>query len=62
MFVRLEEISDYEEFLLSNRMEILRREELTKHCAPTWDICLGIIANPSFWALPRTNAGSSPAI
>lgn len=51
MFVRLEEMSQYEEFLQSNGMEILRREELTKHCARTWDVCLDIIADATFWAL-----------
>jgi tocopherol O-methyltransferase len=51
MFVRLEEISHYEEFLRANGMEILRREELTKHCARTWDLCLEIIADASFWSL-----------
>ena len=50
MFVRLEEIGHYEEFLGSNGMEILRREELTRHCAQTWDLCLEIIGGPTFWA------------
>jgi tocopherol O-methyltransferase len=51
MFVRLEEMGQYEEFLQTNGMEILRLEELTKHCARTWDVCLDIIADASFWAL-----------
>ena len=51
MFVRLEEIGHYEEFLRSNGMEILRREELTSHCARTWDICLEIIGDAAFWSL-----------
>jgi tocopherol O-methyltransferase len=51
MFVRLEEIGRYEEFLRSSGMEILRREELTKHCARTWDLCLEIIGDAAFWAL-----------
>jgi cyclopropane fatty-acyl-phospholipid synthase-like methyltransferase len=33
MFVRLEEMGQYEGFLRANGMEIVRREELTKHCA-----------------------------
>ena len=32
-------------------MEILRREELTRQCARTWDLCLEIIGDPTFWAL-----------
>jgi len=51
MFVRLEELGHYEEFLRSNGMEIVRREELTKHCARTWDLCLEIIADAAFWSL-----------
>jgi tocopherol O-methyltransferase len=51
MFVRLEEVGQYEEFLRSNGMEILRREELTSHCARTWDVCLEIIGHSAFWAL-----------
>ena len=51
MFVRLEEIGRYEEFLRSSGLEILRREELTKHCARTWDLCLEIIGDAAFWAL-----------
>jgi tocopherol O-methyltransferase len=51
MFVRLEEIGHYEEYLRLNGMEIVRREELTKHCARTWDVCLEIIADAAFWSL-----------
>jgi hypothetical protein len=51
MFVRLEEIGHYEEFLCSNGMEILRREELTKECARTWDLCMEIIGDAAFWSL-----------
>jgi hypothetical protein len=51
MFVRLEKIGHYEDFLRANRMEILRREELTKHCARTWDLCLQMTADASFWSL-----------
>ena len=51
MFVRLEETGEYEEFLRANDMEIVCREDLTKHCARTWDISVEIIADPSFWVL-----------
>ncbi len=51
MFVRLEEIGEYEEYLRSNGMEILDREELTRSCARTWDLCLEIIGDSAFWAL-----------
>lgn len=58
MFVRLEEMGHYEEFLRANGMEILRREELTKHCARTWDVCLEIIADASFWSLAAKHGRS----
>jgi tocopherol O-methyltransferase len=51
MFVRLEEMEEYQSHLRSNEMEIVCREELTKQCARTWDLGLEIIAEPAFWAL-----------
>ena len=51
MFVRLEETGEYEEFLRANDMEIVCCEDLTRHCARTWDISLEIIADRSFWVL-----------
>jgi len=62
MFVRLEEIGHYEDFLRLNGMEIVRREELTEHCARTWDLCLEIIADAAFCPWPRNKAGISSAI
>src|ERR1035437_4826419 len=51
MFVELQVMADYEQFLISNGLQILRREVLNKNCAKTWDLCLDIIKNKSFWAL-----------
>jgi tocopherol O-methyltransferase len=51
MFVRLEEVGQYEEYLRSSGMEILCREELTKQCARSWDLALEIIGDAAFWAL-----------
>lgn len=51
MFVRLEEMGEYESYLRSNEMEIVCREELTKHCARTWELGLEIIGDPGFWSL-----------
>jgi tocopherol O-methyltransferase len=51
MFVELQVMDDYEQFLISNGLQILRREVLNKNCAKTWDLCLDIIKNKSFWAL-----------
>ncbi len=51
MLVELQVMDDYEQFLVSNRLQIVRREVLNKNCAKTWDLCLDIIRDKSFWAL-----------
>src|ERR1700676_36546 len=51
MFVELQEMSAYEQFLIKNKLQITRREILNKNCAKTWDVCLDIIKDKSFWAL-----------
>jgi cyclopropane fatty-acyl-phospholipid synthase-like methyltransferase len=51
MFVELQVMDDYEQFLISNGLQITRREVLNKNCAKTWDLCLDIIKDKSFWAL-----------
>ncbi len=51
MFVELQVMDDYEQFLISNDLQIMHREVLNKNCAKTWDLCLDIIKDKSFWAL-----------
>jgi len=51
MFVKLQVMDDYEQLLIANGLQIKRREVLNKNCAKTWDLCLDIIKNKSFWAL-----------
>jgi len=51
MLVELQTMDDYEHLLTSNGLQILHREILNKNCAKTWDLCLDIIKNKSFWAL-----------
>jgi tocopherol O-methyltransferase len=51
MFVELQAMDDYEQFLISNGLRITRREVLNKNCAKTWDLCLDIIKDKDFWAL-----------
>ena len=51
MFVELQVMDDYEQFLISNGLQIVRREVLNKNCAKTWDLCLDIIKDKSFWEL-----------
>jgi tocopherol O-methyltransferase len=51
MFVELQEMDDYEQLLISNGLQIQRREVLNHNCAKTWDLCLDIIKDKGFWAL-----------
>jgi tocopherol O-methyltransferase len=51
MFVELQVMDDYEQFLISNGLQIMHREVLNKNCAKTWDLSLDIIKNKSFWEL-----------
>jgi tocopherol O-methyltransferase len=51
MFVELQVMDDYEQFLISNGLQIMHREVLNKNCAKTWDLSLGIIKEKSLWAL-----------
>jgi tocopherol O-methyltransferase len=51
MLVELQVMDDYEHFLTSNGLQIMRRDILNKNCAKTWDLCLDIISDKAFWAL-----------
>jgi tocopherol O-methyltransferase len=51
MFVELREMNDYEKFLTASGLRILHRQVLTPNCAKTWEICLDIIKDKSFWSL-----------
>jgi len=51
MFVELQTMDNYEQYFLSNGLQIMHREVLNKNCAKTWELCLDIIKDKSFWAL-----------
>lgn len=51
MFVELETMDNYESHLVGSGLQIVHRQELTRQCAKTWDLCLDIIRDKSFWAL-----------
>ncbi len=51
MFVELEIMDDYEQYLISNGLQIKQRQILNKNCAKTWDLSLNIIKDRSFWKL-----------
>jgi tocopherol O-methyltransferase len=51
MFVELQTMDDYAQYLASNGLQITHREVLNKNCARTWDLSLEIIKDGKFWAL-----------
>ena len=51
MFVELQTMDDYEQFFISNGLQIMSREVLNENCAKTWDLCLDIIKDKNLWAL-----------
>jgi SAM-dependent methyltransferase len=51
MFLELQTMDDYAQFLASNGLQITHREVLNKNCARTWDLSLEIIKDKKFWAL-----------
>lgn len=51
MFVELQEMAQYEEFLMANGLQITRQEILNENCAKTWDLGVDIIKDKRFWAL-----------
>jgi tocopherol O-methyltransferase len=51
MLVELQTMDDYERLFASNHLRVTHREVLNKHCAKTWDLCLDIIRDKSFWTL-----------
>jgi hypothetical protein len=44
-------MDEYEQFLISNGLQIAHREILNGNCAKTWDLSLEIIKDKNFWAL-----------
>jgi tocopherol O-methyltransferase len=51
MFVELQVMADYEQFLNASGLTVAHREVLNKNCAKTWDISVEIIRHKSFWDL-----------
>ena len=51
MFVELEIMDRYEEFLIASGLRITHREVLNEHCAKSWDIGLEILKNKALWNL-----------
>jgi cyclopropane fatty-acyl-phospholipid synthase-like methyltransferase len=51
MFVELETMDDYESHLLASGLQIVHREDISRHCAKSWDIGMNVIRKKSFWSL-----------
>ena len=54
MLVELETMQDYEAWMKSSRLKIIKTEVLNEHCAKSWDLGLDIIKNRSLWKLAAT--------
>jgi tocopherol O-methyltransferase len=54
MLVELRTMDEYEGWMRSNDLNIIKREILNKNCAKTWDLGLDIIKNRSLWKLAAT--------
>jgi tocopherol O-methyltransferase len=55
MLVELGTMQEYEAWMSSNGLKIVKSEILNKNCAKTWDLGLDIIKNRSLWKLAATN-------
>jgi tocopherol O-methyltransferase len=55
MLVELGTMPEYEAWIRSNNLKIIRSEILNEHCAKTWDLGLEIIKNRSLWKLAATH-------
>jgi tocopherol O-methyltransferase len=51
MMVELRGMNEYSEFLEAGGFQVVHREDMTKHCAKSWDIGVDIIKDKSFWYL-----------
>ena len=55
MLVELQTMEDYENLMRSNGLKVMKSEIMNKNSAKTWDICLDIIKDKTFWALAVKN-------
>ncbi len=51
MMVELRRMNDYNDFLISSGLRVAHRQDLTLHCAKTWDFALNMIKDKAFWSL-----------
>ncbi len=55
MLVELHTMEDYEAWMGENGLQTTKSEILNKNCAMTWDLCLDIIKDKTFWKLAAQN-------
>jgi tocopherol O-methyltransferase len=55
MLVELRTMHEYETWMKSNNLRIIKSEILNKNCAKSWDLALGLIKNKSLWKLAAEN-------
>ena len=55
MLVELGTMQEYEAWMASNNLKIVKSEVLNNNCSKTWDLGLDIIKNKSVWKLAATN-------
>lgn len=51
MMVELRGMESYRDFLVASGLQIVHSEDLTSHCAKSWDLALDIIKDKAFWSL-----------
>ena len=51
MFVELDTMSEYQQYLEASGCQVVQREILNDHCARSWDVALDIIKEKALWQL-----------
>jgi tocopherol O-methyltransferase len=55
MMVELHTIQEYQAWMEESGLQVSKTEILNRQCAKTWDVCLDIINNKTFWKLAARN-------
>lgn len=51
MMVELRAMNDYDDFLVSGGLQVSHRQDLSPHCAKSWDLGLDVIKDKALWSL-----------
>jgi cyclopropane fatty-acyl-phospholipid synthase-like methyltransferase len=55
MLVELHTMAEYQAWLRTNGLNVVKCETLNGHCAKTWDLCLDIIKDKNLWLIAAQN-------